>query len=247
VTHIICGVDVSATTLDARIGREGEHRRFTVSAEGLDQLVAFCRDHQVSLVVMEATGGYEAALACALQASGLPVAVVNPRQARDFAKSMGQLAKTDRIDARMLAELGATLARRDDLADFIRPLADAQQQALAAMVTRRRQLVTMLQQTAEQASMDAVRDTPVLTVVEPPDVPSRHDPRGLIKFGLLGIFLGGALGVGLALVRNVLERTGTTASEEFQEFKVLWREARSDLTHPWRLFARNRKKRASAA
>jgi uncharacterized protein involved in exopolysaccharide biosynthesis len=110
-----------------------------------------------------------------------------------------------------------------------------------------RQLVTMLQQTAEQASMDAVRDTPVLTVVEPPDVPSRHDSRGLIKFGLLGIFLGGALGVGLALVRNVLERTGTTASEEFQEFKVLWREARSDLTHPWRLFARNRKKRASAA
>jgi len=110
-----------------------------------------------------------------------------------------------------------------------------------------RQLVTMLQQTAEQARMDAVRDTPVLTVVEPADIPTRADSRGLIKFGLLGIFLGGALGVGIALVRNVLERTGTTTSPEFQEFKVLWRDARSDLTHPWRLFARNRKKRATTA
>jgi transposase len=98
----------------------------------------------VALVVMEATGGYEAALACALQAAGLPVAIVNPRQARDFAKSMGRLAKTDRIDARMLAEFAAVLVRRDDLASLIRPLADAQQQALAAMVTRRRQLVTMM-------------------------------------------------------------------------------------------------------
>ena len=74
---------------------------------------------------MEATGGYEAALACALQAAGLAVAVVNPRQARDFAKSMGRLAKTDRIDARMLAEFAAVLVRRDDLARFLRPLADA--------------------------------------------------------------------------------------------------------------------------
>ena len=93
---------------------------------------------------MEATGGYEAALACALQAAGLAVAVVNPKQARDFAKSMGRLAKTDRIDARTLAELAGVLARRDDLARFIRPLADIQQQQLAALVTRRRQLLTML-------------------------------------------------------------------------------------------------------
>lgn len=110
-----------------------------------------------------------------------------------------------------------------------------------------RQLVTMLQQTAEQARMDAVRDTPVITVVESADIPSRPDSRGLIKFGLLGIFLGGALGIGLALVRHTLDRTGTTSSTEFQEFKQLWRDARSDLTHPWRLFARNRKKRTTAA
>jgi transposase len=93
---------------------------------------------------MEATGGYEAALACALQAAGLAVAVINPKQGRDFAKSMGRLAKTDRIDARALAELGAVLVGRADLARFVRPLPDAQQQALAALVTRRRQLLTMM-------------------------------------------------------------------------------------------------------
>ncbi|SPD56558.1 transposase (plasmid) [Cupriavidus taiwanensis] len=98
----------------------------------------------IGLVVMEATGGYEAALVCALQAAGQPVAVINPRQARDFAKSMGRLAKTDTIDARMLAELASVLVQREDLARFLRPLADAQQQWLAALVTRRRQLLTML-------------------------------------------------------------------------------------------------------
>jgi transposase len=98
----------------------------------------------VELVVMEATGGYEAALACALQAAGLRVAVVNPKQVRDFARAMGQRSKTDRIDARVLAELAAVLLRREDVARFIRPLADEQQQLLAALVTRRRQLLAML-------------------------------------------------------------------------------------------------------
>lgn len=110
-----------------------------------------------------------------------------------------------------------------------------------------RQLVTMLQQAAEQARMDEVRDTPVLTVVETADIPTRADPRGAIKFALLGVFLGAVLGVVVALSRNVLERTGTLDSVEFQEFRVLWREARSDLTHPWRLFTRNRRKRATTA
>ncbi len=107
-------------------------------------LAAALQPLAVALVVMEATGGYESALACALQAAGLAVAVVNPKRARDFAKGIGRLAKTDRIDAEALAELAATLARRRDLARFIRPLPDAQQQELAAWVTRRRQLLTML-------------------------------------------------------------------------------------------------------
>lgn len=96
-----------------------------------------------TLVLMEATGGYEAALACALQAAGLRVAVINPRMARDFARAMQRLAKTDRIDAATLAELAGVLARRADVERFVRPLAEPEQQDLAALVTRRRQLVAM--------------------------------------------------------------------------------------------------------
>lgn len=90
-------------------------------------MAAALKPQGVALVVMEATGGYEAALACALRAAGLPVAMVNPRQARDFAKSMVRPAKTARIDARMLAEFDGVLVRCDDLPSFIRPLTDAQQ------------------------------------------------------------------------------------------------------------------------
>lgn len=144
-SSVVVGIDVAKAHVDvAVLGTKLEAQRFDNEADAHSALAAALKPLDVALVVMEATGGYEAALACALQAAGLPVAVVNPRQARDFAKSMGRLAKTDRIDARMLAEFAAVLVRRDDLASLIRPLADAQQQALAAMVTRRRQLVTMM-------------------------------------------------------------------------------------------------------
>ena len=144
-SSVVVGIDVAKAHVDVSVlGAKLDAQRFDNDADAHSALAAALKPLGVALVVMEATGGYEAALACALQAAGLPVAVVNPRQARDFAKSMGRLAKTDRIDARMLAEFAAVLARRDDLASLIRPLADAQQQALAAMVTRRRQLVTMM-------------------------------------------------------------------------------------------------------
>jgi len=144
-SSVVVGIDVAKTHVDVSVlGASLEAQRFDNEADAHSALAAALKPLGVALVVMEATGGYEAALACALQAAGLPVAVVNPRQARDFTKSMGRLAKTDRIDARMLAEFAAVLVRRDDLASLIRPLADAQQQALAAMVTRRRQLVTMM-------------------------------------------------------------------------------------------------------
>ena len=145
VTSVVVGIDVAKAHVDVSVlGAKFDAQRFDNEAEAHSALAAALKPLDVALVVMEATGGYEAALACALQAAGLPVAVVNPRQARDFAKSMGRLAKTDRIDARMLAGFAGVLVRREDLASFIRPLADAQQQALAAMVTRRRQLVTMM-------------------------------------------------------------------------------------------------------
>ncbi len=144
-TLVVVGIDVAKAQVDVSVlGAVLEAQRFDNEAEGHSALAAALAPLGVALVVMEATGGYEAALACALQAAGLAVAIVNPKQARDFAKSMGKLAKTDRIDARMLAEFAAVLVRRDDLTHFIRPLANAEQQALAALVTRRRQLLTML-------------------------------------------------------------------------------------------------------
>jgi len=142
---VVAGIDVAKAHVDcAVLGAALATRQFANDSDGHSALAAALQPLGVALVVMEATGGYESAVACALQAAGLAVAVVNPKQARDFAKGMGRLAKTDRIDAEALAELAATLIRRRDLARFIRPLPDAQQRDLAALVTRRRQLLTML-------------------------------------------------------------------------------------------------------
>jgi transposase len=142
---VTAGIDVAKAHVDvAVVGAQLEAQRFDNDAGGHSEVVAQLKQCGVALVVMEATGGYEAALACALQAAGLAVAVINPRQARDFAKFLGRLAKTDSIDAQTLAELGAVLRQRQDLDRFLRPLADEQQQWLAALVTRRRQLKTML-------------------------------------------------------------------------------------------------------
>src|SRR4030095_6404244 len=141
----VVGIDISKAYVDVVvIGAKLEAERFANEVEGHSALAAALQPLGVQVVVMVATGGYEAALACALQAAGLAVTVLNPKQARDFAKSMGRLAKTARIDARTLAERGMVWVPRAALARFVRPLPDAQQQALAALVTRRRQLLTMM-------------------------------------------------------------------------------------------------------
>ncbi|WP_225783205.1 IS110 family transposase [Xenophilus sp. Marseille-Q4582] len=145
VLSVTVGIDVAKAHVDVCVlGAKSEAQRLNNDAEGHSALAAMLLPVGVGLVVMEATGGYEAALACALQAAGLPVAVVSARQAREFAGSMGRLAKTDAVDARMMAELAAVLVRREDLERFLRPLADERQQWLAALVTRRRQLLTMM-------------------------------------------------------------------------------------------------------
>ena len=145
VLSVTVGIDVAKAHVDVCVlGVASGVQRFANDADGHSALAAALLPLGASLVVMEATGGYEAALACALQASGLPVAVLNPRQARDFARSMGRLAKTDAVDARMLAEMAAVLVHREDMARFVRPVADECQQWLAALVTRRRQLLAML-------------------------------------------------------------------------------------------------------
>ena len=142
---VTVGIDVAKAHVDVCVlGTHSDVQRFANDVDGHSALAAALQSLDVGLVVMEATGGYEAALACALQAVGLHVAVVNPRHARDFARSMGRLAKTDAVDARMLAEMAAVLVHREDLARFVRPVADECQQWLAALVTRRRQLLAML-------------------------------------------------------------------------------------------------------
>ena len=142
---VVVGIDVGKEQVEvAVLGAAGVPARVANEDAGHAQLLAALQPLRVALVVLEATGGYEAALACALQAAGLAVAVVNPRQARDFARALGRLAKTDRIDAADLAAYGRMLLDRPDLARYLKPLETAVQQDLAALVTRRRQLLVML-------------------------------------------------------------------------------------------------------
>ncbi len=140
---VVVGIDVAKASVEVvTLGGTGPAGEFGNDPEGHTELVA-----QVpagALVVMEATGGYEAPLACARQAAGLAVAVVNPKRARDFAKGVGSGAKTDRIDARMLAEFGQMLRHKPDFQRYLKPPVDEQVQDLAAWVTRRRQLLSML-------------------------------------------------------------------------------------------------------
>lgn len=130
------GIDVSKARLDTSL--PGAESSFVNDAEGVEALAQSLATHAPKLVVLEATGGLERALVAALLARGLPVAVVNPRQVRDFAKASGRLAKTDRIDAQMLARFGQAIEPSQ------RPLPDEAAQAFADQLTRRRQLVEML-------------------------------------------------------------------------------------------------------
>ena len=150
VTHV--GIDVAKDTFDAALGIGGEVVQFVNDVTGWDQLLAKLADLPIALVVMEATGGYEEPLACALQATGLTVAVINARQARDFAKAMGYLAKTDRIDAAMLAEFARAIDQSPKRSTMVKALPDPARQVLSALVSRRRQLVEML--TAEQNRLE---------------------------------------------------------------------------------------------
>jgi transposase len=134
VTRIICGVDVSSSMLEARVGREGATGTFQNTPQGIAQLAQFCESHQVELVAMEATGGYEQRAFAQLSQHGLPVAVVNPRAVRQFAQSMGTLEKTDAIDAGMIAWYAKTRNSQPLC------LAPQTQLELRARVTRLRQL-----------------------------------------------------------------------------------------------------------
>jgi transposase len=142
---IYAGIDVSKASLELAVGAQGTVLSFSNDPTGhaalLKALIGLQR--AVGLVVLESTGGYEFECALYLQTAGLAVAVVPPRQARDFARAMGRLAKTDRIDAQGLAHMASVLAAGDDVARYTQALPSAKQLALRALVVRRRQLVQM--------------------------------------------------------------------------------------------------------
>jgi transposase len=127
-------VDVASKSLEARIGQQGAAASFPNTPQGIAALGAFCQAHQVELVAMEATGGYEQQAFALLSQQGLPAAILNPRAVRQFAESMGSLEKTDRIDAGMIAWY-AEVKKSPPAC-----LAPQSQQHLRALVTRLRQL-----------------------------------------------------------------------------------------------------------
>ena len=134
------GIDVAKVQLDVALGPNGERFAVANDERGISALLK--RLESADLVIIEATGGLEVPVASVLATAGIGVAVVNPRQVRDFARATGQLAKTDALDAQVLVRFGAAVKPE------VRRLPDAQAQALEALVNRRRQLVEML--TAEK-------------------------------------------------------------------------------------------------
>lgn len=132
------GIDVSKATLDIASLPDGESWTVTNDEHGLAELAPRLVALAPVLVVLEATGGFEMLTAITLAKAGLPIAVVNPRQVRDFAKAMGQLAKTDALDAGMLADFAQRVR------PVPRPLPDEAAQLLESLLTRRRQIVEML-------------------------------------------------------------------------------------------------------
>jgi transposase len=136
------GIDVAKARLDIAVRPSGERWAVPNDADGVVTLVERLHALHPTLIVLEATGGLERMATAALATAGLPVVIVNPRQARDFARATGQLAKTDALDARALAHFA------DVIRPTPRPLPDAQTQELRALLSRRQQLIGM--RTAEQ-------------------------------------------------------------------------------------------------
>jgi transposase len=146
---VYIGIDVSKSRLDVAVRPTAERRAVANDAVGIDKLVAWLQKQRPRLIVLEATGGYERAVLASLGAVGLPAVAVNPRQTRDFARAIGRLAKTDTLDAAVLAHFAEAVH------PLPRPLPDAQAELLRALVIRRRQVVEML--TAERQRLVSTR------------------------------------------------------------------------------------------
>ena len=132
------GIDVAKAQVDVAVRPTGQTWTITYDDAGIQELVSQLKTLEPALVLLEATGGLELPMVVALATAALPVVVVNPRQVRDFAKATGTLAKTDTLDAAVLAHFA------DAIRPDVRPLRDAETQVLASLVARRHQVVAML-------------------------------------------------------------------------------------------------------
>lgn len=149
--EIFVGIDVSKDHLDIAVFKPATSWRVDNTDGGIGELVKRLKDLSPTLILLEATGGFELPLVAELMHARLPVCVSNPRRVRDFARSTGQLAKTDKLDAHMLAHMAAVLHPEP------RPLPSDEEEQLTALLTRRRQLLDML--TVEKNRLHTVRAT----------------------------------------------------------------------------------------
>ena len=168
---VFVGIDVSKDTLELALDNKGKTWTLSNDELGIASVLKIIKAAQsepggVGGVVFEATGGFEREAAVALCSAGLPVMVVNPRQARDFAKAMGYLAKTDAIDARVLSHFARVLHQSERREQLLMRLPDAQQVLLQALIVRRSQLIQMrvaednrrsMSHPTQRKSIDAVR------------------------------------------------------------------------------------------
>ena len=156
--EVFVGIDVSKARLDVAVLPDGKTWSTTNDDEGISDLVVKLQALAPALVLLEATGGLERRVLAKLAGAGLPAMAINPRNVRDFAKSLGQLAKTDRIDAIVLARFAQAVRPP------LRPIADEQTQELQALLTRRRQLVEMM--VAEKNRLAAAETSKVRKLIK---------------------------------------------------------------------------------
>ena len=152
------GIDVAKTSFDVFVHETKTHKTFNMTTIDIHKAVQWIQEQNPKIVVLEATGGYEHSLVAELASASLPMAIINPRQIRNFAKATGRLAKTDKIDSMMIAQYAAVIAPK--LTDVL----SSQQQRLKMLVVRRRQLVEM--RATEKNHQEHARITEVIESIK---------------------------------------------------------------------------------
>lgn len=222
MTKIICGVDVSKDHLDASLA--SGRARVANAAEGIAELIAFCRRHGVELVVLEATGGYERLAFSLLWEAGLVCAVVNPHQVCGLAEALGFLEKTDRIDAAVIARYGELCEPEP------RTPADANQDRLRALVIRLRQLTAI--KTGQTNQRRLVRDPSALASID--EILSLIKRQVRTLSAEIAILIGDdplwqALDRAFHEIKGVADRTVATLMAEFAEIGTISNKAAGKL------------------